>query len=167
MKRYITFILAVLLCFLSGCTATEKENGAVRFYYRQADLSYNTDGAGVIGSESRDLSMDREDLGQLLALYFRGPLDQTLRSPFLSGTKVIEFVTVGDTLVLTLDTVPSQGIDWTVACTCLAMTCLELTDAEQVQIDASYGSTAASTIISRDSLILSDTLLSPTEPANS
>lgn len=154
-----------LLFILSGCTALEQNQDSVLFYYQQANIAYSETDSAVIAAESRNLSADQVDLRQLLMLYFHGPTDSSLRSPFPIGTTVSKLQTRDDgTLMITLNSEPqqSQGLSWTIACTCLAKTCLHLTDADQIQIEVD-GLSESTMLISRDNVILSDPIATSDE----
>ena len=121
MKRLLTFVLIGCL-LLSGCGATSSpsDGNHVLFYYEQRGASELTADA-MIASESR--STYAGALGPLLELYFRGPTQDDLISPFPDGTEVIS-VSQEDGTELTLSSTffSLQGVDLAVACACLART---------------------------------------------
>ena len=141
MKRLIALLLAAFIltgCAFSGNRMTEP----VTFYY----LRNHSDGTayddyfaeGIIGSESREAAGYRENLRDLLMFYFRGPLDLDLTSPFPMGCTILEVSQDDNRLTILLNPILAEQseLDITVSCACLAMTCLELTDADTVQIEA-------------------------------
>lgn len=121
MKRLLTFVLIGCL-LLSGCGATSSpsDGNHVLFYYEQRGASELSADA-MIASESR--STYAGALGPLLELYFRGPTQDDLISPFPDGTEVIS-VSQEDGTELTLSSTffSLQGVDLAVACACLART---------------------------------------------
>lgn len=121
MKRLLAFVLIGCL-LLSGCGATSSpsDGNHVLFYYEQRGASELSADA-MIASESR--STYAGALGPLLELYFRGPTQDDLISPFPDGTEVIS-VSQEDGTELTLSSTffSLQGVDLAVACACLART---------------------------------------------
>ena len=130
MKRLISIFLAVLL--LSGCTEQLKE--PVSFYYIRS--GYEEDMSNIVGVERREASGHRGDLSYLMALYFMGPADEELLAPLPGNTNMLSVALNGSQVVLQLsDTADSvSNAQFTVACACLTLTCLELTGAETVTI---------------------------------
>ena len=130
MKRLISIFLAVLL--LSGCTEQLKE--PVSFYYIRS--GYEEDMSNIVGVERREASGHRGDLSYLMALYFMGPADEELLAPLPGNTHMLFVALNGSQVVLQLsDTADSvSNAQFTVACACLTLTCLELTGAETVTI---------------------------------
>lgn len=169
MKRLYSFVLVgLILTALLGCDVRKSED-AVLFYYRKTNISTSGGDTGVIAPEARDVSVSRDDLEHLLTLYFLGPLEAGLQSPFVDGTTVADIERLPDMLVITLDSTSqqTQGLEWTVACTCLAKTCFELADVAsvQVKIPSDNDSPGISTEICRENIILSDGIPSSTETA--
>ncbi len=121
MKRLLAFVLIGCL-LLSGCGAASSpsDGNHVLFYYEQRGASELTADA-MIASESRATYAGA--LGPLLELYFRGPTQDDLLSPFPDGTEVIS-VSQEDGTELTLSSTffSLQGVDLAVACACLART---------------------------------------------
>ena len=173
MKRFIP-ILMILALLLSGCSSGQDESkDSVMFYYLQSRSEAETYDAffsqGAIGAEKRDISGHRQDLNYLIALYLHGPMNDLLESPFPSDCRLNGIKTDADRLIISLDTELSgmSEIDITVAFACLAKTCMELTDAETVQIEAATeeASTPHTRAFTRDSLLLTDTPTNDTEPS--
>ena len=122
MKRVLTLMLALCLIF-SGCGA-QKTNGQgnqVLFYYEQRGASELT-ADSMIASESRNTYAGA--LGPVLELYFRGPKQDSLISPFPDGTEVISVSQENGTTELTLSNAffSLQGVNLAVACACLTQT---------------------------------------------
>ena len=170
MKKLITMLLVLLLITgLCGCRfGSSLAENPVNFYYPWADLEAvmkQNPHCTVTGSEEHDISGNRDSLSYVLSLYFLGPQDPGLISPFPHGTAV-QSIEQGDTqLILTLSPAFAQlnGIDLTIACTCLAQTCFDLTDAESVRIESAMEDplTAVNFTITRENLLLSDTSPEP------
>ena len=171
MKRFLSILLIVLLC-LSGCSiGHEQFKDPVTFYYLRdySDLD-NRDAffsEGALGSELREASGHRNDLNYLVSIYLQGPLDGNLRSPFPVGCRPMDIRQDDGILYLVLSpAITGLGeMELTVACACLAKTCMELVTVDAVQIEGSTpdGSATVSRIFTADSLILADSFSPPTE----
>ncbi len=135
--RKRTCALLLLACFLlSGCSIFgERTKEPVTFYYVRRDFQYFTQN-DVIVPEVREASGHREDISYLLALYVMGPNAEELRSPLPRGSVVHSFERTpeGITLHLTSLDLSLSDSEFSLACACLSMTCIELTDAQSVTI---------------------------------
>ncbi|MBO4937388.1 MAG: GerMN domain-containing protein [Oscillospiraceae bacterium] len=174
MKRYAASMLLILWTIsLCACSFPQAAgNDPVTFYYPWADLNAAMEldpGCTAITAEERDISGRRDSLSYLLSLYFRGPLDSSLNSPFPAGTSLLNLQQEDSTLIITLSTAFAQlkGIDLTIACNCLAQTCFELSVVQEVLIQTSQddAETAVSVSIGRNNSLLTDTIpqTTPTE----
>ena len=165
-KRILCSVFAFLMFILCSCSHAVIANEPVTFYYPWADLlsvmKQNPD-CNSIGSEDRDISGDRSSLSYVLSLYFLGPQDAALISPFPDGTSTISTQLNGSTLTLTLTPTFAQlkGIDRTIACTCLAKTCFDMTGVDIIVIEAAMADplNAVHISITRDNYLLTDTTL--------
>ena len=129
MKRIICLTLVFMLLFV-GCSSKEK----AKFYYCRSEFQYDTQDS-VIVSEMRDVSGHIKDLSFLISLYLVGPLEKESISPFPAGVKLLRTQFVDGNLMIVLSAINSiTDSDYTLACACLAMTCLELTNANNVTI---------------------------------
>lgn len=132
MKRLILLLLclAILLC---GCSAPAARS--VEFFYRRSETAFHTE-SPVFASETRSVAAHAEDLPAVLEVYFQGPQQRDLESPFPRGTRLISWAHSDDTLILELSAEfgALKGIDQTIACACITRTCLALVPAAQVQI---------------------------------
>ena len=163
MKRLFCILLVtILVTGLWGCDSNQPRlNAPVEFYYcYDTTLATYTMSDGVVASEQRE-STGYEDTAKLLDLYLQGPLDPKLRSPFPAGITVIQLAlneTVAE-IALSQQLADLSGYDLTLACACLAMTVMELTQAEAVQISAEdktlWGNPFI--MISKDQLVFLDT----------
>lgn len=135
MKRPACLIL--LLCLtLSGCGVSgERIKDPVTFYYLQAKYAYGSEGS-VIGSEEREASGHRRDLSYLLALYLMGPSSEGLASPVPPGTRILSVARSGTEIQLNLSDTAAALTDaeYSLACACLTLTCLDLTNAENITV---------------------------------
>ena len=134
MKRMICLILVSCL-FLSGCGAFgEWIKEPVTFYYIREDYQKNME--QVIVSEVREASGHRDDLSYLLALYSMGPAEEELTSPLPGNTRIMPIERTADTIVLSLSENVERisDVDFTLASACLALTCMDLTNATQITV---------------------------------
>lgn len=135
MKKWIPLLLAVLL--LAGCALSQEEKPAetVNFYYPASAIAYGSEGS-VIGVEARDAEALEGNLDQILELYFQGPADESLTSPFPKGTALRQWSIQWDTMVLTVSPELAEltGLKLSLACSCLTKTCLELAEVTSVRI---------------------------------
>ena len=150
MKRLICLLLACWLC-LPGCSVPgEWIKEPVKFYYVQED--YQKDMEQVIGSEIREASGHRDDLPYLLALYSMGPASEGLKSPFPKNIAIVPTERTNYSIELTLSETVSTLSDseFTLSGTCIAMTCMELLNVQQVIIHCEE----RSMVIREDNLML-------------
>lgn len=135
-KKYLTAIFAMLL-FISGCIspATEYEK-PVQFYYCAVESGYDVDST-AIQSETRECAASGS-IEAILNTYLSGPQHEGLRSPFPAAMKLISFTQTESVASITLseDFSSLAKLELTLACGCIAMTVLGLTDVETVNISA-------------------------------
>lgn len=157
MKRAICIFLC-LLVLLTGC---EKKNNAktVTFCYRRVETIYGS-ADGILAEEERSVTGQPEDLASMLTLYLQGPESEELTLPIPHGTQLIDYCLENEMLTVTFSSHLAQldGMDLTVACACIAATCFNLTDAQQVQIRTPDNSTGSGIFLSmsRNSLLIYD-----------
>lgn len=136
MKRMIAMILVLACCLcLWGCGQDGSIRDSASFYYQRGELLSDSE-SGAIAAEQRDITGHTGELSYLISLYLMGPLDDALRSPFPASCRLEEAALTDAELVIRLsgsadDLSPSQ---FSLACGCLALTCLELTQAETVTV---------------------------------
>ena len=134
MKRLVCLLLLFSL-LLSGCSYLgERIKEPVNFYYIRKDYQEEMD--SVIAPEVREASGHRNDLAYLLALYSMGPSDKNLAAPFPKSTTILPVEHSEAGLVLSLlDEIPTMTeAEYTLASACVAMTCMEMLDVEQVTV---------------------------------
>lgn len=164
MKRLLCIILITVL-FLSGCAiGQERFKDPVTYYYLRdySDLDHRDAffSEGAMGSEIREAGDHRTDLNYLLSIYLQGPLDEGLRSPFPKGCRPMDIRREDSSLYLTLSPSITQlnEMELTVACACLAKTCMELVDVDTVHImgNSLDGNVTVNRTFTRDMFILED-----------
>ena len=157
MTKYVAIFLSVLL-LLSGCSHSTAYEKPVTFYYCSAVYQYES-GDSAIVAEIRE-SAGCSTLEEIMQLYLAGPDNVELVSPFPNGLRLISHHQEGETLYLLFSEELSQlsNLSLSMACGCITMTCLTLTDATQVTIEANESllDGQKSITMERDSLILSD-----------
>ena len=151
MKRIFCMMLALCL-LLSGCGSLgERIREPVTFHYLCTE--YQEKLCCVIVSEEREASGHAGDLSYLLALYQIGPSNDALCSPLPDGTRIRSSTLDGQILLELSDEAQSlSDLDFSLACACLTLTCLDIADCESVTV------TCADRIrtMTRTSLILHD-----------
>ena len=136
MKRTVLFLLLFCLILpLCGCTGDDTDN--ITFYYlrTQESISYGARDA-VIAPVVREVSEQNSGLNYLLRMYLSSPLPENYRSPFPSGTYLINAVREENTLVVELseDFSTLEDIHLSLAAACLCATCFDLSNAETLRI---------------------------------
>ncbi len=133
MKRILPLILVFSL-LLSGCGFFgERIKSPATFYYLCE--YYTEELCCVIASEEREASGHSSDLPYLLALYQMSPADEGHRSPLPDGT-AIQARQQDDQICLELsDAAQSLSeLDFSLACACLTLTCLDISGAASVTV---------------------------------
>lgn len=134
MKRLICFLLLSCLIF-TGCSVDgEWVKEPVTFYYVRKN--YQKDMGTVIDSEIREASGHRDDLTYLLALYSIGPSTEDLLSLLPRNTTILPTERTAYSVELTLseNAQTMTDSDLTLMSACLAMTCMDLMDLQQVTV---------------------------------
>ena len=153
-KVFCFFLSLVLLVGFCGCKRSED----VRYYYPRVEVQYGIPD-GVIASEVRNMNREDFDLTYLLKLYLEGPVSQELYSPFPKGTALESISYAGGQLFIVLSEpfATLGNLDYTIACTCIASTCFELTNANTVTIKTQH----TSITLTPSLLVLEDTVTEP------
>lgn len=138
--RKIICLLLILLCCLTtvGCSFPGSANeDTVLFYYPRSEFRYG-DPDGVLLCEQRNMPGHGKDLTYIISMYLLGPETEALTLPFPAHTRLLTLDSKENTLVITLsDTQDSfADVQYTLACACLAKTCMEVSDAEVFTIIA-------------------------------
>lgn len=155
MKRFFAFLLITIL-LLGGCASQgQLIREPVRFYYPQSQFQYGNN-PSILDWEERESSGHRGDLQYLIALYLMGPSSGELSSPLPVDTRLLSVEQEETNLMLTLSEVPLSMPDsvFSLACACLAKTCMGLTDTDRVTVISG----SRSVTIGPDNLILTDSM---------
>ena len=137
MKRIVSIllILALCLCFPACSRKTERIQEPVSFYYLRAELTYGGDDS-VICPQQAESAGHEKDLVWLLNSYFQMTPAEGLINPFPSGTKLVSVTIEESTANVVVSDVfcLNHDMDLTIACACITMTVMELTDVETVTV---------------------------------
>lgn len=157
-KLTALLLLSALLLSLAGCA----EPGPVQpgqFYYLRATPQFSGEEAMIV-PETRELLGMQDDLDKILQAYLQGPLSDTMQSPFPRDTTIVEWKMIHSSLHLNFSKQLAQlsGVDLSLACACVAKTCMELTDAQTVRIRADGALLNGSTyiVMHKSNLLLAD-----------
>lgn len=131
MKRFACIVLLLLL--FAGC-AMELESG-VTFYYPRKSYIYNA-ADGVIASETREASGHLTDMQYLLTLYLQGPMDADLEEAFPTDTTLLSVKLEDTQLLVELSDTTEAMTDarFSLACTCLTLTCRDAFGVQSVTV---------------------------------
>ena len=134
MKRFATLLLTATLLF-SGCSFFSESQQPVLFYYQQAEYQLGKSD-GAIAVEETDGTGHITDTDYLLRLYMAGPHSEELISPFPEDVQLTNIRTGKNVITLTLSGSPDALSDSEkiLACSCLTLTCLEITDSDSIMI---------------------------------
>ena len=162
MKRCLALLLLMLSLF--QCCGCQKETPAPQgtaFYYCAANISFDMTSTTILAEYRQTPSQDT--LQQMLTKYFAGPASAQLRSPFPVGLKLVEVRQDGQTVHITVSDALAtlSGLELTLACACITLTCLDFTGADQVMIYAQDALLDGQKTITmdRDTICLLDTVL--------
>lgn len=153
MKRFLC-ILMLFPLLLSGCGVNgERIKEPVTFYYPRAEYAYGPQ-SSVIGSEERESSGHRNELSYLLAIYLLGPSSDELVPSIPGSVRILstEQTAASITIEFTDTSLSMTDAEYSLACACLSMTCMGLTDAERVTVRSG----SRSVTMDRDNLTLHD-----------
>lgn len=162
MKKSICILMASLLLFLCGCSASQNNLDTVTFYYCTERMQYKSERSAFY-PEQRKVAYD--DPIELLNLYLKGPVDEHLDTPFPAGVTVVDFVQEDSTARIKLSNQVGRlsGIDLSVACATLTMTVADLFGTDTIVISGSDVLLDGKKAIT---LSVSDIIWSDTTPAN-
>ena len=156
MKKMLctALVMILLVSLLPGCGQKMKE--PVTFYYQITNYQENM--VSPIAGEEREVAGYRDNLKYLLTFYLMGPISQELSSPLPRGTQLCGISQEGTELTIEISDTASTLNDsgFSLACACLSMTCMGLTNAERVTIISG----SRSLTFDRTNLLLSDTMIS-------
>ena len=133
LRRILSVIMLVAL--ISGCSLSNHTDSKVSFYYSRSDFSFGTEDS-IIVSEQRDIAGHEGEMFYILSLYLMGPLDESLTARFPRGTRPVRYSIqngIPNIELTSVDKSLSDG-EFTLASSCLAMTCMELTGYDRITV---------------------------------
>lgn len=162
MKQWIAALLIMICVFsLTSCQKEAPPPQGPAFYYCAKQIQYSMDSVTIQAEYRQNAASD--SLQQMLVKYFAGPSSEELRSPFPTGMKLVEVIQDGDTVYLTVSDALStiSGLELTLACGCISMTCMDFTGAQKVVISVCDGLLGGQKSITMEAntLLLLDTVL--------
>ena len=155
MKKITALLLILSTLFLLGCQSAEP-NGVTFYYSRQPDQFQYFQEDGVISSEIRDLAGHRNDLRYMVGLYLAGPMEEGLSLPFPKTVRMINVTESNNKITVELSghTNILNDSEFTLGCTCLALTCMDFTSCSEVTVTSG----ARTLTLDKDSILLFDSL---------
>ena len=157
-KWFALLLALIILSSFTGCGRSEQYEVPLSFYYLSAQLDYGADSAAIKPQLREGKGFSSPET--ILQLYFAGPLGEDFKTPFPAGLRLVSTAQEADTLYLTVSDELSQlsGLDLTLACCCITLTCLDITDVESVCIQAETATLGGEKTITmnRDCLLLLD-----------
>ena len=161
MKQVFSFIMIIaLLLFTAGCKQESQTPQGAAFYYCVTTSDYNV-GSCALTAEHRADTTDGS-LQEVITKYLAGPLSPELESPFPQELKVVGAYQNGQTVYLTFsrELATMTGLDLTIACACMTLTVLSITNAEGVEIRTVAGllDGQRAIIMDKNTLLLQDTV---------
>jgi hypothetical protein len=158
----ITAAVLLLVALLAGCSLPGASGNAVNFYYSRVTFAYGGEDA-VILPEQRDITGHEGDLKYILSLYLMGPLDEDLTAVFPVTTRLVGIKQEGSSLSVHLTPIAkslSEG-EFSLACSCLTMTCMNLTPCTQVTV---VSGERTFTLRAEDLLLFDDPIPTESQP---
>ena len=136
MKKSIFLMLLILALLLTGCSHAKPGDDHFAFYYQAQNMKYDPDDSPFQAEYHHQDEFSTLD--EALAAYFIGPDSTELIDPFPAGLTLISYRESNGVLYLVLSDQFARltGKDLTIACCCIAKTCLGMTEAHTVSISA-------------------------------
>lgn len=136
MKRILCILMLLSILFsLIGCQT--RQDDRIRFYYCREPKNYQyyeTD--SVICAEDRVIPNHNDNLRYIIGLYLAGPSEEGLRCPLPQNVKIMTADRSTESVKLTFSDLGDSitDVEFTIACACLTMTCVDLTGCTQVTV---------------------------------
>lgn len=153
MKRISAFLISIAV-FLSACAMiTPAAESSTTFYYLRKEYLYGGN-SSVIAPEEKSTSGSRMSLSYLIALYAMGPTVEEYIMPYPTGTRISCSEHDNGDVVLSLsdDASVLSDSEFTLASTCLALTCFDAIGCSRVTVKIGERSIT----MSRGSIVLKD-----------
>ena len=155
MKRLFCVALAILLICLLGCSKENDYISPVEVYYTSKNVDYHSQ-YGAISTEMQEYNGWEDRTREFLNQYISGPFSENLVSPFPAGAWILAISQEDANINIRVNNKFStlSPNEYTLACTCLSLTVLNLYHAETVNIQISGEQTIIS--MNRDNLMFHD-----------
>lgn len=158
MKRIMIAFMALILLVLYGCAKqSDPIQQPVNFYYH-SNLSSNENFDQIIVAEVREGAQHSKE--ELIAQYLHGPNSEELVNPFPHDIELKSLAVDAKRVVITLSETFSQlnGIDMTLACSCLCATLFDLYDCQTVEITSEglFVNGKSTIVLQREDLVFLD-----------
>lgn len=136
MKRIVCVFLTCLILFLFPACKSAEANEISFYYCRTSDAFRYFEEDGVIRTELRNITGHRNDLRYMVSLYLAGPMEEDLVSPFTNATRLIAAELTDQAVYIELSTHNKilTDAEFSLACACLTLTCMDFTSCETVTI---------------------------------
>lgn len=137
MRRSACILLIIwMMLTLIGCKQSNVPPIAPADFYYRIPSGTHSKSDQVIASEQRESAGCENDLTALIERYLEGPISNDLSSAIPSNAYVLDVTQEDGTIIIDMSPTFARltGIDLTIACSCLSMTLLSYTDAEEVEI---------------------------------
>ena len=162
MKRLSALLLAFIFLFCGCSIRKNHQTDSVIFYYLQQEYHYGQSGT-VLAPEQRELTGHRKNLSYWMALYLMGPVDESHSMPLPDGTRINGTLMENGSIQLELSEAARimSDSEFSLACTCLSLTCFSIVDSNEVSIINGE----RKIVLNQNNLTLSDnlTVSAPTE----
>lgn len=153
MKKWFPIVMLCMLC-LTGCF--RRSNALlypVQFFYLEQEIEYGEKGS-ILSAELHESAGHEGDLNEMLYLYFIGPVEENLVNPFPEGTEFLNCQLEGTELTVNLSDKAASMSDpqFSLASTCLSMTCMNIVPVDTVTVNAASHSVTTA----RDRILIQD-----------
>ena len=135
MKRILSLFL-VLLLLLCGCNnGTASTENTFTFYYLEHEYQYGQ-AASMVAPEHRESASQRKDLMYMMNLYMMGPAEEAHIMPLPAETRINCHEMEDGSIKLELSGAARllSDSEFSLACTCLSLTCFNITESPEVTV---------------------------------
>ena len=161
-KFHVFLILVLVLVFFSGCALLQgnKSELTMELYYQTSEAEFGSE-TGALGYETRALPWTQwPTFDELLNLYFEGPQDEQLISPFPDGLTCLSS-SLDDgvlTVILSDEFDALTGIHKSVACACITSTLMQFSNVTGVCVETekSADSNVETAVLTESDFVLRD-----------
>lgn len=134
----VTALLLALLLLMCACgSPQETESDSVSFYYIRKEIDLDA-AESVIATETQPADGRSSDLEYMLERYLQGPRSDNLKAPFPDDLTLVKVRRNPEYLEIIMNSRLSSltGMELTLACGCIAKTCMALINVQEVRISS-------------------------------